>query len=215
MTIPSTCYSDIVNDLERVRADSGFDKMTSLPDRVAFLTQLETLASERPGDFGVLIADLDRLKVINDAGGHAAGNFMIISAGNIISSSIRVESEGTGVDPERRAKISGPDTVAARIHGDEFGIILPGVNSPDILEVIRQRVEQDLERGGIDASIDGRVHMQGEAVDTLVHEADLLMLKRKNERKKAVFEALPKHKRVAARLGLLMLHYAGMNPPRQ
>jgi diguanylate cyclase (GGDEF)-like protein len=68
---------------------------------------------------GVAIVDLDKLKLINDMYGHRVGDEAL--------KALAVELK----------KVVGPDCVAARIGGDEFGVVLPA--NYDILSARRMR----------------------------------------------------------------------------
>ncbi len=86
------------------------EPLTGLANRREFMRVLhsEISRSSRSGEsFSVLLVDLDRLKPINDRCGHRAGNIAILRVANALRVSCRVS-----------------DT-AARIGGDEFGVILP------------------------------------------------------------------------------------------
>jgi diguanylate cyclase (GGDEF)-like protein len=68
----------------------------------------------------VVIGDIDGLKICNDSHGHAAGDALIKATAEALTESFRAED------------------VLARIGGDEFGVLLPGVAA--------DQVEQTLER---------------------------------------------------------------------
>jgi diguanylate cyclase (GGDEF)-like protein len=68
---------------------------------------------------GVIIVDMNRLKVINDVHGHRVGDEALIA----LAAEVR--------------KVAGPDCVAARIGGDEFGVVLPA--NYDTLSAWRKR----------------------------------------------------------------------------
>lgn len=100
---------------EEVRQSARRDPLTGLPNRAAFLEQMDLAMSRsrrvgRP--FAVLFVDLDRFKDINDTLGHAAGDELLRSVAARLRSGVR-----------------RTDTVA-RFGGDEFGIILADLESP-------------------------------------------------------------------------------------
>ncbi len=95
-----------VAELERV---SERDTLTPLFNRRYFLTAIHQRIArfERHAESAAIVfADLNQLKYINDSFGHAAGDFALLEFANRLLASIR-----TG-------------DVAARIGGDEFGLIL-------------------------------------------------------------------------------------------
>ena len=102
------------------------DPLTSLPNRALFITQLEqalVLAQRERTRVGVIFADLDDFKEINDTRGHAAGDTALVRAAERLVACVR-ES----------------DTVA-RLGGDEFAILVhrveEGQNAATLVERIR------------------------------------------------------------------------------
>ena len=95
-----------VAELERV---SERDTLTPLFNRRYFLTAIHQRIArfERHAErAAVVFADVNQLKYINDSLGHAAGDFALLEIANRLLASIRSTD------------------VAARIGGDEFGLIL-------------------------------------------------------------------------------------------
>lgn len=191
-----------MTEVERPSFEPFRDELTGLMNRAGLMLELNKMMLHTPGEFSLLMIDLDDLKRINDRFGHAAGDKYIIAASEIISKSVREERDE-------------PDVVAARIHGDEFSVVPLGVSDPNTLEIVCQRIEDNLAVAGILASIGGRPHQPSESVEALLEAADAIMYQRKQQRKTARFEALPRHKQWAAKLGARLLKFAGMNPPRQ
>lgn len=177
-----------------------YDDKTGLLNERGLLKLLDQLYLDQPGGFSVLAVDLDRLKAVNDSLGHDAGDEYLFNAGTLLSTCVRTERQ---------------DVIAARIHGDEFVAVLPGVEDPETLEMIRQRIEQTMDSQEIPASVGGKPHVLGESIESLLSDSDKMMLAMKKERKQATFDALPRRKRVASLIGERLMRYAGVNPPRQ
>ncbi|KAA0682193.1 EAL domain-containing protein [Neorhizobium sp. P12A] len=89
------------------------DALTGLSNRARFD---QVLAEELPrsdGGWGILLADIDNLKLVNDTFGHAAGDALIQVVADRISAAVGREN-------------------AFRLGGDEFAIILSGDEDLDL-----------------------------------------------------------------------------------
>jgi diguanylate cyclase (GGDEF)-like protein len=96
------------------------DPLTGLANRALFvdrLAQARTRASAVGDSVGVLFADLDGFKTVNDSLGHAAGDQLLIIVG------------------QRLASVVGPTDTVARFGGDEFAILVEDVRQP--IEIAR------------------------------------------------------------------------------
>lgn len=94
-----------------------FDALTGLPNRRLLQDRIEQalVSSLRSGRRGaVVFIDLDNFKLVNDSCGHAAGDRLLIKAGEALRSAVRLG-----------------DTVS-RQGGDEFVLVLEGLNADPI-----------------------------------------------------------------------------------
>jgi len=111
--------------LER-NALTNYDPLTGLPNR-RFFTDLLDKALERAlrNDqlVGVLVLDLDDFKRINDTLGHTMGDLLLTAVSARLTSCFRKS-----------------DTVA-RFGGDEFGVILENISSPDYAARLAQKLQ--------------------------------------------------------------------------
>ncbi len=122
------------------------DPLTGLPNRVAMqslLTQ-ELEKAQRSGTMAaILFIDLDRFKQANDTHGHSYGDRLLIQAANRIRNNVRED-----------------DTVA-RIGGDEFLVILPGLTATREAASVARKLIQSLSRR---FEIDGQTIYTGASV---------------------------------------------------
>jgi c-di-GMP-specific phosphodiesterase len=111
-------------------AASGLDQLTGLADRKSFIT----LARERlqtPGQYELIVADLDRLRRLNEALGHERADLVLAALGS------------------RLAAAFPPGALLARIGEDEFAALAPVTASPGA-ETLRRALEQPLRVAGFD-----------------------------------------------------------------
>ena len=159
------------------------DPLTGLANRALFvdrLVQARTRASAAGDSVGVLFADLDGFKTVNDSLGHSAGDQLLIIAG------------------QRFASVVGPTDTVARFGGDEFAILVEDVRQPiDVarmarraLETLERVIEIDGREVFITASIGIAVGL--EKTEDLLRNADLAMYEAKG-RGKGRFELFQSH----------------------
>jgi diguanylate cyclase (GGDEF)-like protein/PAS domain S-box-containing protein len=107
------------------------DALTGLPNRALFTDRLETAlaaARRRNEKLAVLFLDLDRFKNINDSLGHSFGDQMLKLVAQRLKESVREQ-----------------DTVA-RVGGDEFLIMLSGVDHAAEPELAAHRIMSAITR---------------------------------------------------------------------
>jgi diguanylate cyclase (GGDEF)-like protein len=115
---------DAESEAERLGELAHFDELTQAANRRRFDERLvveEARAARSGDDLSVCILDLDHFKKYNDAHGHIAGDDLLR----------RVAAAWTAV--------LRPDSLLARLGGEEFGLILPSASSPDA-EVVLERL---------------------------------------------------------------------------
>ena len=111
-------------------AAAGVDSLTGLCDRRSFIT----LARERlqsPGEHELIVADLDRLRRLNEALGHERADLVLAALGS------------------RLAAAFPPGALLARIGEDEFASLAPKSSSPGP-DALRSALEQPLRIAGFD-----------------------------------------------------------------
>ena len=100
-----------------------YDKLTDLPNRAFLMEYLDAMfKSKKIAPFAMLFIDLDNFKKVNDTAGHDAGDELLQNIGKYLASK---QSGGKVFRPT-----AGALTVAARVGGDEFILLLPNVDDP-------------------------------------------------------------------------------------
>jgi len=107
---------------QELRFVSVHDGLTRLYNRCYFEEEMERLEGGRHNPVGVMIADLDGLKLVNDTLGHEAGDRLLVQTANILHRSFR------------------QGDVIARVGGDEFAVLLPNT-SYSVLEQVAKRIQ--------------------------------------------------------------------------
>jgi len=97
---------------------SFHDSLTSLYNRAYFEEELKRLDTKRQLPLSVIMADVNGLKLINDAFGHKEGDKLLKSCGRVLK------------------KCSRSEDMVARWGGDEFSMLLPKTNEEDAMVVL-------------------------------------------------------------------------------
>ena len=172
----------IADLFEAVKAQAVTDSMTGLYNRRYFeeFIQKEAVRSKRLNQkFTVIGIDLDYLKRINDNFGHNYGDVAIKAIAEVLKSSCR------SID------------MAARMGGEEFNVILSGVDSNGGM-IFAERIRKTIEGikldkiGGITASIGVCTYMEhSEDIDELLELVDHAMYESKRNGRNRVTLAKP------------------------
>ncbi len=165
--------------LEKVSHMAWHDALTGLPNRRLFEDRVEQelVRSRRVGEpVCMFFVDLDHFKTVNDTKGHAAGDDLIQQVSQRL------------VDTVRRQ-----DTVA-RVGGDEFAILLPGLSDQLSIDQLAQRSLEAMSRPfvvfGEEVATSASIGIamapdHGDSYDELLSRADEAMYRAKSRGRNA------------------------------
>ncbi|ESX44651.1 diguanylate cyclase [Mesorhizobium sp. LSHC440A00] len=150
---------------------AAHDALTGLANRSSFIRTMEELVdrsrkagtARSAGEHHFMFIDLDHFKLVNDTGGHAAGDALLKRVAEAIRGAL------------------GPEDIVARLGGDEFAVILKAgpsagarIAARSVIDAIRGlQFSWDGRPHAIDASIGlAPIHSNSGEVDEIIARAD-------------------------------------------
>ncbi|PWC48140.1 diguanylate cyclase [Azospirillum sp. TSA6c] len=178
--VGSAMYQAVRYETDELYHRATHDPLTGLANRALFCDRLRqcVVAPERRSSQtgpGVIILDMDGLKLINDTHGHRAGDAAICEAADRISRVVR------------------PTDTVARLGGDEFGIVMPGASDRQNMSCTAERIIGEVslpfcfEAAALRLSVSAGTAIfpeDGTEIDVLIEAADQAMYKVKKGRVK-------------------------------
>jgi diguanylate cyclase (GGDEF)-like protein/PAS domain S-box-containing protein len=111
---------------QRLKDMSLYDASTKLYSRSFFEEEMKRLGDGRHCPLGIIVCDIDGLKLINDTLGHDEGDALLKAAADILRNCFRTSD------------------IVARIGGDEFAVLLPQSDEASISACCR-RIRKEME----------------------------------------------------------------------
>ena len=149
------------------------DRLTGLPNRVLLRDRIEhalARAGRRGASVALLVADIDRFKVVNESVGHDGGDRLLVAVA------------------ERLTDLLRPGDTVARMGGDEFALLCEDLRGYEEAVGIASRVlgafDKPFEVLGTDFSLTASVGVavgavEGPAPELLLRDADVAMYRAK------------------------------------
>ena len=159
-------FTDKKEKQEQIRYLSHHDQLTGLYNRHYFEEQLILLDIEENLPFSVAMADVNGLKLTNDAFGHRAGDALLKRVANIIKKECRA------------------DDIVARVGGDEFVLLLPkttGSKTERIVKRINATIAQEKQANiiiSVSFGWDTKTTL-GQSIDEVLNSAEEHMYRKK------------------------------------
>ncbi len=158
---------------DRLRQVATTDTLTGCLNRQGLQEWLDFPPPGSDGPGAVLVLDMDNLKPVNDAYGHAAGDSLLRQLAAVLRG------------------MSGPIAPLCRWGGDEFLLVLPGLSMEDAESRCRRILEEapPLALQGtpavlkLEASVGAAAYEDTDDVTAAIRRADSVMYRHKQKRK--------------------------------
>lgn len=134
---------------DRLFRMANYDLITGLPNRqylMDYLTKISAKSKKAKATFALLFIDLDNFKRVNDNAGHDAGDELLRHIAAYLDN---VHENSKSFRPS-----AGILNISARIGGDEFVQIVPGVGTEAEAEIVAKKVLDNFRSQLIDRFIE-------------------------------------------------------------
>ena len=163
---------DFIEQLHELEILASFDYLTGLGNRRLFFETAGPIlatAKRKKTDIALIMIDIDHFKLVNDTYGHDTGDVVLKAIGKTLQTSFRATD------------------ITARMGGEEFAIISPGVSKqalPEFLEKIRKAVSDlSFKANGIPFTITtsiGAINCAAESLEEMISVADEMLYESKS-----------------------------------
>ena len=180
----AVCISKEITERKRMEQEllylSTHDILTGLYNRNFFDSELDRLQLSRLFPIGIVVVDMNNLKVVNDKYGHTAGDELIRHVAEALRNSFRAGD------------------VIARIGGDEFAVILvqtSEIGAQAAVSRLRKNVKKPPDNL-LSIAVGMAVGEEGSSLSKIMREADDQMYADKIAFKKSLRKKLSSHAQV-------------------
>ncbi len=111
---------NLKEEMEKIEYLSYCDQLTNLYNRRFFEQTITKIDSAENLPLSIIMADINGLKLVNDAFGHSMGDQLLIEVSNILKTPL------------------SENKIVARIGGDEFAVILPKTDSSEAKHFVNE-----------------------------------------------------------------------------
>ncbi|WP_448610277.1 putative bifunctional diguanylate cyclase/phosphodiesterase [Geodermatophilus sp. URMC 60] len=154
--------------LTQIRYDADHDRLTGLPNRQRLAAEIDQLLAADPvaGRAGLILASLDNYAEVTDTLGHAASDELLLVTAGLLR------------------EHAPPQALLARMEGEQFAVLLPGLSLPATERAARRLREATSTRArvaGLDLEVTltigvAAAPVHGADAGTLMQRADVALL---------------------------------------
>jgi diguanylate cyclase (GGDEF)-like protein len=154
--------------LTQIRYDADHDRLTGLPNRQRLAAEIDQLLAADPvaGRAGLILASLDNYAEVTDTLGHAASDELLLVTAGLLR------------------EHAPPQALLARMEGEQFAVLLPGLSLPATERAARRLREATSTRArvaGLDLEVTltigvAAAPVHGTDAGTLMQRADVALL---------------------------------------
>lgn len=170
---------NILQEMEKLRREALTDRLTGIGNRRYAELTMERLDETMRGSkvpFGILIADIDHFKRVNDTWGHHVGDMALAMVAQTLSGAMR------------------PLDAACRWGGEEFVLLVSNTTAESLAAMARRLrmlvekswFEHEGERIGVTASFGCALSTPGEDAASVLRRADAMLYSCKDEGRNCV-----------------------------
>lgn len=131
--------SEQLNATAELEHLTHYDPLTDLPNRILFRNRLGhefNISNRHHSRTGLVLLNLDRFKIINDAFGFSAGDQLLVDIARRLQSGIR----RTDLLARQEHRQERDSDLISRMGGDDFSFILSELRKPDDAGIVAERL---------------------------------------------------------------------------